>query len=107
LYKAIARTEIKDQRVESAPYSFFIKAFTPETSPKPINAALLQLLAEQSDGRFLDPSEVSRVLSDLKITTREEERVEYQSLWHSWWVIACLMGLLSVEWIIRKVRNMA
>jgi hypothetical protein len=107
LYKAVARTEIKDQKVESAPYSFFIKAFTPETAPKPINTALLQLLAEQSEGRFLDPSEVSRVLSDLKITTREEERIEYQSLWHSWWVIACLMSLLSLEWIIRKVRNMA
>jgi len=107
LYKAVARTEINQQKVESAPYSFFIKAFTPETSPKTINVGLLQLLAEQSGGRFLDPSEVTRVLSDLKITTREEERVEYTSMWHSWWVIACLMALLSLEWIIRKVRNMA
>ena len=47
------------------------------------------------------------MLSAVNATTRQEERVEYASLWQKGAVIACLMALLAVEWTIRKTRNMA
>ncbi len=107
LYRATSWVEIEGRKIESAPYSFFVQAFTPENMPRPISLTVLQALADGSNGKFCEPSEVDQTLSSLKVTARQESRLDFRSLWQRWWVIACLMALLVVEWIIRKLRNMA
>lgn len=107
LHKAVATIEINGQRVDSAPYTFFIKGFTPETNPRPFNAELLKRMAEIGKGKFLEPAQVNEELSALRFKKREEQRLEFRSLWQNWVIVACLMLLLAVEWTIRKLRNMA
>jgi uncharacterized membrane protein len=107
LYRAVASVEIEGKRVESSPYSFFVQGFTPETNPRPANAALLHMLAENSNGRFCEPGEIGAALDALPIKTREEQRLEFESLWHKLAILACLLGFLTLEWIVRKAKNLA
>jgi len=68
---------------------------------------VLNALAKNSGGRFFDdPDELNQFLSSLKFRGKEEEAVRYFSLWQIFTVISCLLGLLVVEWTIRKFRNM-
>ncbi|MEI7437708.1 MAG: hypothetical protein WCL16_12965, partial [bacterium] len=107
LHRATAWVEIENRKIESAPYSFYVQDFTPETIPRPINMQLLMDLAAGSNGRFCEPSEVNKLLEGLKVTARQETRLEFSTLWQYWVVLVCLMSFLVVEWIIRKLRNMA
>jgi hypothetical protein len=84
-----------------------VKPYSPESDPRPADIGILQSLAASSGGRFSEVSDIDRVLRALDIRDREEERVSYRSLWNTPWAIACLVMLLAVEWIVRKVRNMA
>ena len=107
LYRAVSAVTVDGRKIESAPYSFFVKPFTPESNPRPANIQLLRALAGESKGRFCEATEVNQVLSAITVMTTEEQHLTYGSLWDHWVVIACLMALIAVEWIIRKTRNMA
>ena len=107
LHNAVASCEINGQKMVSAPFSFFVQPFTPETVPRAANIGVLRTMADASKGRFCEPEEVNKVLSEITIPANAEERVNYLSLWNNTVVLACLIGLLSLEWILRKMRNMA
>ena len=107
LHKAVASVEINGRQINSAPFSFFVKAFTPESVPRPANEGLLRALAENNGGRFCEAAEVNRALSALELKSRQEQRVEYTSLWQRLGLIAVLLGLLVLDWVIRKARNMS
>lgn len=107
LHRAMARADIGGVRCESAPFSFYVRSATPEDAPRPVNERLLRTLAEASGGRFCDPGELDAALARLDIRSREEQRVLYASLWQRLPLLACLIGLLGLEWILRKARNLA
>lgn len=107
LYKAVAKATIEGKPVESPPYSFFVKPFTPETNPKPARADLLQAVARASQGRFCEKQEIDAVLTALTFKSEQTERVLYNSLWNNPWILGLLVLLLSIEWMIRRLRNMA
>lgn len=109
LYRAVAvaGADAEGRAMESAPYSFFVKPYTPESAPRPLNVDLLKALAAESGGRFLEPEELSAALSALEFRGTEEESVSYSSPWNNVPVLACLLALLAIEWIFRKARNMA
>jgi len=75
--------------------------------PRAANIGVLKTIADASKGQFCEPEEVSKVLSKITMPSNEEQRVNYLSLWNNIIVLACLIGLLSLEWILRKLRNMA
>ncbi len=107
LHKARAVAELEGKKVESAPFSFFVRGVSAESTPRPANLDLLQKLAESSGGRFVDPGEVGALVDGLKAEGREETRVSYRSMWNHWLTIGLLVGLLTVEWITRRRANMA
>ena len=107
LHKAVATTEINGKKVVSEPVSFFVKPFTPESMPRPVNTTVLKNIARTSGGQYFDDLEaLNEALSQLKPAGTEEESVQYSSLWQSVLIISCLMAFLSIEWAIRKWRNM-
>ena len=107
MHNAVATAMIDGREVASGPFSFFVKPFTPETSPRGQNETLLRALAQASKGEFLEKERLNDVLMALKIQTSEEERVIYNSLWDSPFMLGGLMVLLAIDWILRKRRNMA
>jgi len=93
--------------MDADPLTLFVKPYSPEKDPRPASIAVLKALSAASGGRFCEPTELDSVLGRIQQKEIEEERVSYASLWDNTWVITCLMVLLSIEWTIRKMKNMA
>ena len=107
LYTATAIAKVDDETIKSDPYSFYLKPFMPETNPRPVDIEALKMLASSSGGKFCELEEINDVLSHIVVKTSQQERVKYRSLWNNIFIISCLVGFLSIEWIIRKEKNMA
>ncbi len=107
MHTAVATVEIDGKKVQSPEHSFFVKAFTPENSPLPAQHHLLETLATASGGRYGEPADIEATLMKMDLTGKTEERSVYSTLWNSWLVLACLVALLTVEWAVRKARNLA
>lgn len=105
LHRAVGQIRHDDGEVKSAPFTFYVRAFTAETEPRPANRQVLETLALSSNGRFQEPQELSDALSQVIGEQRGETRVSHRSLWNLWLVLSCLMALLVLEWILRKFRN--
>lgn len=106
-YKAVAAVEIDGKKVESSPCLFTVRATSQEMVLRPINDNVLKALARSSGGRYGTPDELDRALQDLRVNERRERKLEYRSLWQTPFVLACLIVLLSIEWITRKLKNMS
>ncbi|MDW8344259.1 MAG: hypothetical protein RMM51_07180 [Verrucomicrobiae bacterium] len=106
LYTATARAQVEGATVESEPVSFYVRAHSPELAPRPANEALLRAISEATGGRYVTPSELAEALRALDLTATEEQRATYRSLWNTWPVLLGLLGLLTAEWFLRKLRNL-
>lgn len=107
LYRAKAAATPEGHPLESPPFSFFVKPYTPESVPQPANIELLRSLASASGGRFAETNELALWLSEQRFESPQEERVTFRSRWQTLPVLACLIGLLCVEWISRKAAQRA
>ena len=64
------------------------------------NPQALQYLATATGGAFTeDPAAFVAMLPDLR---RERMRTQQQAQWDRWWVLLFIVGLLSVDWAIRR-----
>jgi hypothetical protein len=107
LHQAIAAVEIEGKKTTSEPISFYVKAFTPESVPRPAKTEVLEAIAQNSGGKFFEEvKSLNEALSSLNFTQREEETVKYSSLWQNFIIISCLIMILTIEWSLRKWRNM-
>ncbi len=105
-WKAVAAVEIDGRRVESSPCFFSARAVSQETVEKPADVRVLRALARGGGGRYAPPADLDAVLRDLRVAEKQERRMEYTSLWQNPWLLACLIGLLALEWIARKLGGM-
>ena len=107
LYTVVAAAKVKDQTVASEPFSFFVKAYSPETVPRPARVEILQGISQASGGQFFENLDaLDKGLSVLKLRATEEKSAEYHSLWREWPVVVGLMLMLAGSWGMRKFRNM-
>ena len=107
LHSAVAEAVVAGRVITSEPATFYVKPYTPERVPRPIDTDVLSALAENSSGKFCGSTEqLNNVLSALWFEADQEETVEYASLWQRWPVITCLLMLLCLEWFLRKWRHM-
>ncbi len=106
LHRATARMTVHGAPLESAPYAFFVKPYTPESIPRPPDYDVLRALTASSGGRFLDPADVANAMRGLDLKPREEILVRFSTLWNTSPLLACLVVILVVEWIIRKWKGL-
>jgi hypothetical protein len=103
----VAVAELDGEEVESDPISFFVKPFTPESVPRPSNENVLRAIAAASGGTYFESIDaLDQALGRLRVSSIEKEVSEYRSLWQLIAVILALTLLLSLEWTLRKLRNM-
>ena len=105
-YRAEAEVDLDGQTVTSTPFFFRLHAYTQEALPRPANEQVLRNQALTSGGRYGSPDEIDRILRTLRTESRREHRIEYATLWRTALLLGCLMGLLVIEWILRKKWNM-
>ena len=91
----------------STPCLFTVRATSQEMVLKPINDKVVKALARSSGGRYGTPDEIDATLQELRVNERRERKLEYHSLWQTPLVLACLIALLAIEWVARKLKNMS
>lgn len=107
MYSVLAVSDNGGQRFESDTLSFSVKPFTPESVPRPAAVDIVKAVAENSGGVFFESADaLDRALSLIQPKKLEQEISEFKSLWQHWMIISCLIALISIEWIIRKLRNL-
>jgi hypothetical protein len=62
----------------------------------------LERVATASGGRVIDPGEVSSLVGYLTAATPLAIQRVQRDLWHSGWVLAVLLTLLTGEWTLRR-----
>jgi uncharacterized membrane protein len=72
-----------------------------------MHAATLRRIADETGGRFYDPSNTASLADDLRYTGRGVTTVEEHDLWHMPIVLMLLIGLLCAEWGYRRVVGLA
>ncbi|MBW3543229.1 MAG: glutamine amidotransferase [Planctomycetes bacterium] len=71
--------------------------------------ALLAAIAEQSGGRRLQPEELTEFLEHLKaggLAGADLTRPQTTRLWDNWGFLAVFVGLMTLEWFLRKRRGL-
>ena len=101
-WKAVATTEADGREIVSAPCFFTTRAVSQELAERPAQVPVLRALAGGSGGRYAEPGTLDAILGGLQVIEKQERRIEYASLWQNRRMLACLIGLLAVEWIVRK-----
>lgn len=73
------------------------------------DATALARLVEETGGAYLTPSEAAAAIPDLLPAAGQSVMIDRQlrDLWDRWWVLAALVGLLGLEWLIRKLVALA
>ena len=73
------------------------------------NARLLTDLVRDTGGQYLQLDEAQRAIPALLPNRGEEYTIDdrLQTLWDRQWVLFLLVGLLSVEWLTRKLLKLA
>lgn len=82
---------------------FEIVQSDPETEYRPLNVALLTKLSDGTRGSFYYPWELEKLPS--KIPGQQDSRSSQTRiipLWNRWEILLPLIGLLSIEWILRR-----
>ena len=107
LHVVVAESETGGKARRSNPLSFYVKPYSPETIPRPINDQVLRTIAGTSGGQFYETLEdLNLGLSALRPRAMEEATAEFRTLWRTWPVLLVLLALFIASWTTRKARGM-
>ncbi|MFQ5843527.1 MAG: hypothetical protein ACE5JG_00910 [Planctomycetota bacterium] len=102
IWRLYAEPEGEEERAER---SFTVEETSLEMRDPLLDVETLRAVARESGGRVLGPAAFLKVLDDEILATggilRSGER-SATDLWDRAWVLWLLVGLLAVEWILRK-----
>ena len=89
------------------------RIFTPAclTIPSPRrtavrNVALQREIALATGGQSYDLETFHRFVDDFQPPRKAEQSVIVRPLWHTWLCFAVVVGLMLVEWFVRKLLNL-
>lgn len=106
LYSYHAETELAGRKM-SASGAFSVVAMGIEAQQLTADIDRLRGLSAATNGKCYTVSQLSMLLEDLKadprITSVEHHETRFEDLIHSKWILLALIGLVAIEWILRKM----
>jgi uncharacterized membrane protein len=103
-YTVVAEATLNREAIGSARARFLVFEQDLELSNPAADVGALESLAAMTSGKTVAPEQLPKLLDEIKEGTKELE-VETQSkdtLWDNWGFLLCFVGLLVVEWFLRK-----
>lgn len=70
------------------------------------NRDLLSQLSGLSGGQLIEPWEAEKLASLIQPKDQPEQKLEERSLWDHWIILVAFFGLLTSEWVIRKLNGL-
>lgn len=78
-----------------------------ELAPGIMNESALRGFAEQTGGKFYREEDLHKLSSEVKPQTVQITQRREVLLWTSWYVWSAIIGLFTLEWVVRKIWNMS
>ncbi|QDU11784.1 hypothetical protein [Gimesia aquarii] len=103
--KLITSTEVAQGKEITTPL-FVHEIKTIELGNLTSNPQLLTEIAESSGGQLLTPQTMDQLLELLPSLSQETTNQDEISLWDHWFILVLIMGILTVEWAIRKLNGL-
>jgi hypothetical protein len=91
-----------EDRVESDWLALTIDPYSVEFRRPDVDLAALREIAARTGGRMLRPHEIGAWAAGLGLRPREATLTGRLDLWASLWLFLPLLGVLSLEWVLRK-----
>jgi hypothetical protein len=105
-YNYIARAMAGGRQLTEEKGTFSVGGLNAEFLDTKANTHLLQQIAIQTGGRYYEPEDLRRLPDDLAALpgyrVREVNMSQQLELWNNTWMLGLLIGLLALEWILRK-----
>ena len=86
---------------------FIVDARDLELDQPSADPDFLKELAALTGGRSLNPEDLGKLWEQLKETRFNAlTRIQVITLWDNWWLLLAFVGVMSLEWFLRKKRGL-
>ncbi len=102
-YRLRVRDPIADQFIET---SFVVAHRSVEQRSAVRNTLLQDQIAQASGGKSLALADAHRLNDELSAVAQQETNIRILPLWNTWLVFSLVVGLMVVEWGVRKWINL-
>jgi hypothetical protein len=97
---------IGSEEVGEGSGEFVVEEFSLEDAEIRRRAALLRRLAAESGGRYVSPETMDELPDSVPLERRRVSIKREFELWNSPWPLILFVGLLSVEWTLRRRKGL-
>ena len=109
-YQYFATGELEGKRIGTDQGTFVIGRSNIEHADLQANSGLLEQLSLRTGGKFYYAKDIDQVSKDILAMETLRPIVDYRKeksgIEKLWWIFLILLGLLTTEWIIRKVHSL-
>lgn len=102
VYRIDASAERTGGRVGTATRHVLVGGADLEMAQPRLNEAVLQRLAQATGGTYLPGDQAQAVPSLVRESRVDAGTPEPRDLWHNGWSLLAIIGLLAVEWTVRR-----
>lgn len=67
-----------------------------------MNREVLERIAAKTGGKFHTIETAAAIPDEIPWVGRESSEVKLKSLWDSYYAIAAFLGIMTLEWVLRK-----
>lgn len=105
-YTYRAEGTIRGEEIGAAAGEFTIEEFSLEDSEVRRRSALLTRLGEETEGGYYSPETVDEIPGEVELEwTRRTVAREFE-MWNSPWLLVGFVGLVSLEWTLRRRKGL-
>ena len=103
-YTVAVKAKRKEEPIGASQARFLVFEQDLELNNPAADVGALESLAAMTDGKTLAPEQLTSLLGEIKKGTKslEVETQAKETLWDKWPVLAAFVGLLALEWLLRK-----
>jgi uncharacterized membrane protein len=107
IYTVTARTENPGEEPREHQTMFIVKTEPPELKDIDLNKTLLRHLAGETGGDYVHLSEYEKLPNIIRPLEGSLSKVTTRSIWDRPTILNIILGLILVEWLFRRLGNMA
>jgi hypothetical protein len=109
-YQFTASVKVDGKTIGEDRGTFSVGGINVEFQETRMNKDLLEQLAARTGGRYFTPTTVQNLAQSVaslpNFKPREVTRAEDIELWNRSWMLVLVVGLFSIEWVVRKKHGM-
>ena len=106
IYKVEVSASHKGGKTSGDSISFIAGEPSMEFVNTELNDELLKRLSEKSGGRYYTSETIWKLPDDIVIREKSVSRVCERKLWNNPWLFIGFLTLLTVEWVVRKNKQL-